>query len=189
MNERFAQSMYIFWTANLTSKSHAFHNISLTIPNEEEPNAGSIPIHFFANPFAVLGSYSLPCSCAASISFVWNTFPIPPKYLGLYSLSNDGDLGFLYFLSWIDFVKTISIIQQNTFVYVLFLVGLLHDKSSSSLLFWYLFPCVPTHSISKTGLLLSLCNSSDCSGPDCDCTIFWRSRNVKSYLLICWESF
>src|SRR5689334_8900007 len=37
------------------------------------------------------GLYFLPVSIAASISFVWKTLPIFPRYLRLYSRSNEGD--------------------------------------------------------------------------------------------------
>jgi hypothetical protein len=43
------------------------------------------------NGMMLSGLYSLPFSIAASISLVSNTFPIQPKYLRLYSRSNEGD--------------------------------------------------------------------------------------------------
>ena len=49
-------------------------------------------MHFFANGLDALGSYSLPFSIAKSMSFVWKTLPIPPKYLRLYSRSKLGDI-------------------------------------------------------------------------------------------------
>src|SRR5919199_5331640 len=62
-----------------------------TIPNAELPYAGSIPIDVEVNGIMTSGLYFLPFSIAASMSFVWNTLPILPRYLRLYSCSNEVD--------------------------------------------------------------------------------------------------
>jgi hypothetical protein len=58
------------------------------------------------------GLYFLPFSIAASISFVRNTFPILPRYLRLYSRSNEGDCLAFYISSAVYFANTISIVQK-----------------------------------------------------------------------------
>jgi hypothetical protein len=66
----------------------------MTVPNAELPHAGSIPIDLevkYNDGLKLSGLYFLPFSIAASISFVWNTFPILPRYFRLNSRSNEGD--------------------------------------------------------------------------------------------------
>src|ERR671928_1240035 len=63
-----------------------YHNTECTAaicrvnPHAEDPNG-----------IMTSGLYFLPFSIAASISFVWKTFPILPRYLRLYSRSNEDD--------------------------------------------------------------------------------------------------
>jgi hypothetical protein len=82
----------------------------ITIPKADDPKAGSIPMDFWEKWFISDGLYFVPLCIAASISLVWKTFPIRPRYFKLYSLSNDGEALAFYFLLSVYLANSISII-------------------------------------------------------------------------------
>ena len=62
-------------------------DLTITMPNEDEPKPGSMPIDCCAYLLGVL--YFLPDSTA--VCAVWNVLPIRPRYCKSYSLLNERD--------------------------------------------------------------------------------------------------